>query len=202
MDIEYVKCPICEANNTEKSAFKLNDDINYLDNIYKFYECPNCGRFVYCDKIDNNIDKDKYSSYLYYKTVDIKTEDYKNNKLSKFYNFIGSKSDYKKVVAENNWSANLTNDVVNSWYPTKFNEKVDKFLLLLSIKSRYMGEELKFDDNEILIACFCLKSNLNLFRTKDDLFRQAKDFLNYLEEKKYIKYYNNYIKLPLKVGKE
>lgn len=182
-------CPICRTNNTTKSG------LDYLEHDYNFYNCPNCGRFVYCDKIDNNIDKDKYSSYLYYKTTDINTEDFKNNKLSKFYNFIGPKSDFEKVVAENYWAAHLTNDVVNSWYPTKFNDKIDKFLILLSKKTRYMGEILNLNDDALLSACFCLKSNKKLFDSQADMFNQVRQFLNYLKEKKYIEYSNNNIRL-------
>lgn len=174
------KCPICGSEA----------DISPVDNInYKFVECPCCGRLemnITGLPFDGKpIDNDKLASYLFY-----------NNGQSnipidadriRFFNFIGHKEFFDRVKIKCPYSFYVTNNIVEAWYPSTFNEKVDMFLLMMYNRSHFMGDYVIFSKEQLLSACFAIRERQGVARKILDVSDQCTQFTNYLINQGYIK---------------
>ena len=171
----YSSCPVCGSY----ADLSKTGNTNYI-----FVECPVCGRFeVNNYEIlleDMPQDKNKLAAYLYYNgniAQPIKTEP------GNFFNFLGTKKDFGKTYAEHPYCYYVTNDIVENWYPKTFSEQVDLFLLGLSKRQAFMGQEIYFSDEELYSACFVKR----LHDQESSLNDQVKYFLRYLHENDFIR---------------
>lgn len=173
-------CPIC---NSEASEYNT-----YLSSV--FVECPSCGRFkkeiFFVGDNSDPTDNDKLASYLYY---NVKLNPPIND--DRFFAYIGSKATFDKTHAEYPWCSHITNDIVNSWYPKTFSEKVDMFLLGLASRANFLSENIIFSEEQLKSACFVLRNPKGPMHTMPNIVTdQLQFFLKFLEDQQYISVHN------------
>ena len=105
--------------------------------------CPNCGDYLYTwgESFDDIEKNSKIATFLFY------------NKKEKIIYHI-CKTDEEKKDPENAVRY-VSYQEIESWYPKKFNEKIDKFLLMLAEKSEFIGFEIKlYNETDRNILCY------------------------------------------------
>lgn len=159
----------------------------------KIYKCKGCGNYYISDnfrlmsrkfesEIINNL-YSKFATFLYY------------NKKEHLVYFIGEEKDYQKYIKNHKDSQMilLSKEIVDNWYPKTFAEKIDKILMRIYEDTNYLGNEVVYEDKDIL----------KLFFVKNFYKNNSKEIMNLLEENevKYIVEYLincNYIHAELK----
>ena len=128
-------CPVCGQKDIE--IYSLGRELGG----FFCYECPHCGEFFASrhwhygevDQILSNgkvYDIQKLKSYLFYNQKETRP-------------FLVDEETYKDFdKQEFSDICNASPAMVEAWYPKTFAEKVDKILLYLAHKTKYMGEEL------------------------------------------------------------
>lgn len=142
MGWEKCICPICgaDAHEYRHGSESLSE-----------FKCPVCGNYLKSD-VSNCEINDKLAAYMFYH----------NGKTSGTYgsekpqNIIGVHELYERKVLEYPGITHVTDDVVNSWYPKNFSEKVDMILCALADRTEYLGQELSISPDEIR-SLFMLK---------------------------------------------
>lgn len=170
-------CPICKG---EANMTRLGVDY--------FYECHSCGRlYVQASaKHDNSYPAslDILSTYLYY-----------NNRFSNplgithknFFNIIGDETFERMIRAYYPHSLEVTKDVVETWYPQKFDEQVDCFLSALYKRQKYNGQGVTFTKAMLYSACFVKCEDYKSRLESEESKQQVDFFLSYLIDEKLIK---------------
>ena len=137
--METIICPICGYPKAE-------NQVQY-DPMTIFYMCPICGRYEFSETemIRPSLDKKKLGAFLYYKGFRRKNDwsvEYR-------YHTTLSKEKCDEYVAEfksgNNTHGHpvhMDNDIINSWYPRSFAEKVNMILIKLDEIADYIGQEI------------------------------------------------------------
>lgn len=170
------ECPICgaEAVHTTQGLGEV------------FVECSACGRFEYkailLKSEENENFFDKLASYLYY-----------NGKINppivddRFFNYLGPKESFDKIYHQYPWCNHVTKELVDSWYPKTFSEKVDLFLLGLSSRINYVGEVVLFSQEQLESACFVLRNPGGPWRKDEKLVKnQVQYFIKYLVDQGFV----------------
>jgi len=174
------KCPICGKENISISCFSASGE-------YLYYNCPDCGNFFAPDidydelkKYPQYYPKFKYNfnhlkSYLFYH----ETNDRAFLIPQKEYEVL-DKPQYAKIY-------NLTNEMVENWYPKNFAEKIDKILLKIYSWLPYDGCKISIDNK--IAQLFFYDNKVPRQNKKEegiDERTQVKYILDYLKENKYI----------------
>lgn len=136
------KCPICERNNITINCNSINDAVYY-------YDCPDCGQYFapsniwhFKEPILSNYNISKLRNYLFYNRTDNRA-------------VLLNAEDYSKYITDEFVEVyNLTPEMVETWYPKSFVDKINKILLWLANKSRYMGDEITVKIEEICLLFF------------------------------------------------
>lgn len=168
------ECPICK---------KLLKGIKLAEEG-AFYNCKNCGQFfmptssllLFSDLITNNFyDKNKLRAYLYYNKIKGKTL------------FIGEEKAYSAYLRNtlNNKSSFVSHEIVNSWYPKAFSEKVDKILLKIHQMSAYDGAYVAIYD-EVEELFFCFNTHSQTPQQEEETARQIDYMFHFLVETGYL----------------
>lgn len=177
--LEYVKdnCTFCTS---QLKYTKLSD---YHD--YCFFECPVCGNYEKSDGFRRNgyHDNDKIASYLYYKGNT--SFDYLNEVRCIV---LSSKEYFDNKHRDDNKRYRLASpEVINSFYPQKFSERIDKILLCFAALSEYVGAVFTIDYQSMLSAMFIKRYNKSREQLRQDEIRHQLDqVLDYLVGNKYI----------------
>lgn len=148
-------CPLCG------SAAESNPDYQ-TDSILRV--CNTCGRYKYFSKEFNSIDKDKLASYLFY---------HRFSPLDNRFYLISDKETFESIRSVNSNVYQLTKEMVDAWYPKTFAEKIDRIILYLSNNSKFYGDEIKFNFDEIASLSFFRRINAN-----DDSLTEQLNFLS------------------------
>ena len=184
--METIICPICGYPEAESQV--------QYDPMTIFYMCPICGRYEFSETemIRPSLDKKKLGAFLYYKGFRRKDDwsvEYR-------YHTTLSKEKCDEYVAEfksgNNTHGHpvhMDNDIINSWYPRSFAEKVNMILLKLDEIADYIGQEINITKYELYGLMFVerYKSDGKTVFAEEEMNRQAFFFFNYLIDVGYIK---------------
>lgn len=184
--METIICPICGYPEAEKHE--------QYDPMTIFYMCPICGRYEFSETemIRPSLDKKKLGAFLYYKEFRRKDDwsvEYR-------YHTTLSKEKCDEYVAEfksgNNTHGHpvhMDNDIINSWYPRSFAEKVNMILIKLDEIADYIGQEINITKYELYGLMFVerYKSDGKTVFAEEEMNRQAFFFFNYLIDVGYIK---------------
>lgn len=174
-DKKTIFCPICGSEH----AFVYEDD-----SYYQLIECDACGCYMHKKAGDWNgkpANYDKLASYLYYNG---KINPPLHSDECEFYNVIGIKTKYDRLIEEGQCCYYVNNDIVETWYPKTFAEKVDMFLLGLDSRANFMGESIILTEEQINSACFVFRRPDGPMKNIDGIaLEQRKYFLKYLLDK-------------------
>ena len=163
MDGIYTEaCPLCRVQMKFPATY-------YGDQLCS---CPNCGEYIYnstyvlrLGKESNKHKKNKLLHFLFHNNTNGRVK------------FIGTNEAYEKFLENKpDKPIQLVDfDTVENWYPKTFTEKIDNILLYLGCKSKYMGESVIINLDEL--------SSLFLMATELGTKEWNKEFLftfNYL----------------------
>ncbi len=182
--MENEKCPACGYPNAVKQVCH--------DPVSAFYECPICGRYDFSEtEIANpSLDMKKLGSFLYYKGF------HRKNRYSTEYRYHTTLAkekcdeyvyDFKKGNIEHGQPVHMDNEIINSWYPKSFSEKMDMALLKLDELSDYIGQEITVSQYEIYSLLFIERYRKNGEHLSEGALIEQEDFLlGYLKNAGYI----------------
>lgn len=180
--VERVKCPICGGEACLSNGF---------DSLHVFYTCETCGRFeidtLYLDDLPRKFHNHQFlSSYLYYNG---KLDNPMPQNEKSFFNFIGDNKNFEKVKKNNYWCFHVTQEVIDSWFPKSFAEKVDMILLGFWKRTDYLGQALNFTEAELYSALFINRfSEIGIPKSDSACKTQVLFITNYLNQQDYVEY--------------
>ena len=166
-------CPFCLTHITTQTEV-----VDSTDEIH--VHCHVCGTYgmsavFYEDCIESNysaIDKNKVAAYLYY------------HKTEKTFPCLC----VDDAPVSNPYRC-VTFSEIETWYPKKFFEKIDLFLLMLESRTKCMGHSYGMDMEERKNACFVIREHApDLIGFDNNTDEQARFFMDYLEKQGYIYY--------------
>ena len=181
-------CPICGRTGTNCQPL-----VEFFGD--KYY-CKNCGNFVIIDSSFDIIDDlDSCASFLFYR---------RNYERKGDTAVFGYGDNYiKNFVAESPESVlfKLDNDLIRTWMPMDFSEKVDRILLYFARNSRFQGDFVKIDDEE-KSSLFFVKRRLDKKEiiSHEIMVTQIKFILSYLQEKNLLMSVGNLEQVRLEIA--
>ncbi|WP_051205546.1 hypothetical protein [Butyrivibrio sp. FC2001] len=177
----------CQICGYKEASFEADYDVDTA-----FYTCPVCGRYQLTINyaLHRNIDKSKLASYLFYKR-------FKSSfgKIEYRYHTTLPKEKCDEYIAEkekeglqHGHPVHMDEDIINSWYPKSFAEKIDMILLKLDEIGEYIGQKIKLSKYEWFGLTFVerYRGNTNEKLDENILINQAFFMMNYLRESGYI----------------
>lgn len=166
------KCPICGELNCSIWVKDIHDPFYY-------YDCKKCGGFfvpdahrTICDYegVKNKFNLQHLQSYLFYHKSHLRP-------------VICEKEYFDKHITDEFVQIyNITPEMVESWYPKNFAEKIDKILLYFDSKTKFIGEKVYYDRITLKDIYFIDAFNL-----------KREDFI-YDKHLSQINYYNYFLK--------
>lgn len=179
MGIHYLsdgnKCPICGELNCSIWANGVNDPFYY-------YECPKCGAFFVPNpnkafytygRIESRFNLNHLQSYLFYHKSHLRP-------------VICEKEYFNEYITDDLVEIyNITPEMVESWYPKNFAEKIDLILLKLGEVSTYDGDYIKVYDLADKLFFLSTNKSKNITKGADNIV-QIQYIINYLEKEDYL----------------
>ena len=174
------KCPICGTNNCDRSS------VNPLD-TRMFFTCPICGRYElkwYMNDVDyEDLDRNQLASYLFYHRYlhdSFPTEYRYHTTLSKDIcdNY---KAEFNQGIMNNGNPVHMDRDIINTWYPKSFNERVDYIIRYLGDHNPHIGQAVSFTYEEMLSLLFIDRfeiDNQPISRTSGNIISRDKTECN------------------------
>jgi nucleoside 2-deoxyribosyltransferase len=153
-----------------------------------YYSCDICGKYKISDRDRFQIDRNYFASYLYYTNTIFSQNNDNNN-----FCYIGSKEGYADMHKIYPQSRLVTKEDVLNWYPSNFNEKIDKILLGLAKLSNYIGNIINLSNGQMKSLFFVKRYLLDKETSITDHIIQIDTFANYMSEQKFIKKAGNKI---------
>lgn len=161
------KCPVCGSEAYLSADYETS---------LVFCECPTCGRFelgVFGGSL--KFDRNHLASYLvYHRFSCAKVIDYR-------YHTVRAKEECDKYNAEFDRGINtigrpvhMNNDMVETWYPKTFAERVDRILLYFSTKAAHIGQSFSLSYEEMISALFIDRYEIIRYRNSEDVCKSEK----------------------------
>ena len=168
-----VECPICGSLS----------DRSFINAYLEFYKCTTCHRYAIGYDYANNLYRDKFASYLFYKTI-MHTG---NEELKNIFYFIGTENNFKQINQKYDNAILVKIEDVENWFPNNFSEKIDYILLGLERFSPHAGKSISIFDEMINCLFFIQRYNDNGVHSKEEIDEQVNFYYTYLIEQEYIK---------------
>ncbi len=166
---ETKPCPLCGYKLAQISP----------DGFYSFVDCPVCGRVKLETVTDAKLAKFKnvIAIYLFYhKNLydDIRT-----------YFLIDSKNE--EEINKYPWVHNVSLDELRSFSNISFSEKIDYIILNIAKRSKFMGDRVKYTEEEFLSLLFVKRYNQNgESYSNNELYNQRDLMYGYLYSNDYV----------------
>lgn len=145
-------------------------------------ECPLCGKYHFTTKVKLEFAeyRNETAYYLYHHN---KFDD-ENNGNRKYIKLVKS---INKKFQESSDSISISLNVIISYYPQNFSEKIENCILSLISKAEMPGNKIEFSNEELATIC-CVKRSYkdNGAFDYDNCFSYIKAILSYLKEQDYI----------------
>jgi len=151
-----------------------------------FYTCPACGRYQVNEFSVSGLDKNIFTSFLYYNShLPMKTNE-------RIYCDIDESRHFLETEKEYPGCRRVTPEDAASWYPQNFSEKIDMILLGLAQLSEYSGAPIKLSVGQTVSMFFVnryAKKGKTPWGNEEAKFNmevQLQFVLKYMEEQKLI----------------
>lgn len=187
-----VKCPACTSKALE---------YDYGDGFI-FYDCPVCGRFELAWPVeDSPLNRNHLAAYLVYHSYQQPKEgrktEYRYNTTRKKEFCDEARNRYKQGEIRYGCPIHMDSQMIDSWYPRNFSERVDKILLYISKHVGHIGQPLSLPVNRMLNVLFVDKQKLDwnltsptrdqwVERDEVEYMQEANYMLRYLRQQNYI----------------
>lgn len=183
MSIEYINCPVCGSRCEYYPDFNLDKE---------FYECPICGRYELTSRANNIQDNNCLASYLFYnRFIDNqgKTEYRYHTTLDK-EKCDEYKAEFKKGDITNGFPVHMDIELIESWYPKSFSDRIDKILLKANSCAPHIGQTVCLDNSAMFSLLFVDRKEMKTNNTTDwrelgDCIKEADYMLDCLKETGY-----------------
>ena len=190
--VRYEKCPVCSSDASRSVNFEKNLD---------FYECPVCGRYeIRSLGGASAFDLNHLAAYLLYHCFPCsKVIEYRYHTVRDKEECDKHKEEFEGGVNTGGRPVHMDSDMVETWYPKTFAERVDRILLYFSTKASHIGQTFSLRYEEMISALFIDRyeiardQNTNNIskcekRDDDDCGREAKYMLDCLQKRGLIEY--------------
>ncbi|MBE5917319.1 MAG: hypothetical protein E7273_10820 [Pseudobutyrivibrio ruminis] len=180
--MEKTKCPVCSL--TAEMQPDYDDDL-------VFYTCPICGRFQLNGRFKHNYDK--LGTYLIYHKFSGPNE-YRYNTERTKEECDKYSQEFKAGKNTMGFPVHMNNEIIDSWFPKSFSEKIDLIVLFLAKRTMHLGQTISMSPKEMPSILFLDRyekdsfTGRNLLRNEDDLNAEVSYMLDCLKEVNYIKY--------------
>jgi len=166
--MDECNCAIC--NN--KASKQIDHDKDLV-----FFHCEVCGRYQLNPFNNKPRDYNKMASYLIYHKYSETFDRRYNTELSKEecdkYKEIYEKGEPQHRGIPVHMDANL----INTWYPRTFSEKIDNIMLLFNSRMKHLGQKIEISTNEMPSILFMDRVEKVNELTKDISWRDIGDVL-------------------------
>lgn len=172
-----------------------------MDSYLSFYDCPICGRYelsFWEEKILFN--KNHLASYLAYHKYEGggKIEHRYNTMLNK-EKCDEYKQDFNSGKNTHGLPVHMDNDIIESWYPRTFADRIDYILLYLNKRMKHMGQQVSLSLQELISMLFVDRYEIDVDkfsheyenseeRKEEDYIYEVEYMLRYLSDTVYIEY--------------
>ena len=190
--------------SVEKECFvcKTMSNNEYDKNSYlSFFDCPICGMYelsFFEDRIPFN--KNHLASYLvYHKYSDDSDIEYRYNTMLSKEKCDEYKRDFDSGKNTHGLPVHMDNDIVESWYPRTFADRIDYILLYLNNRMHHVGQQISLSLQELISMLFVDRYEIDADkyshkygnseeREEDDCVYEVEYMLRYLSDAGYIEY--------------
>lgn len=173
---ETVKCLYCGSNCQYLRLGPLED--------LESYSCDICGNYITTNLFvpDEYCEKDKTAAYLFYEGNSLLDEANK-----KKYNFLRTSDDKEKYT--NTGYRYVTPEIIESFYPKSFNERITKIVLGLAEMLEFPGNFVELKIEELRSALFVKRYDKFGNELEESIITdQVSQIIHYLKESRYISY--------------
>lgn len=184
---KIIKCPACD---TETSCYP-----DY-DRDLVFYSCPVCGRYELNTSVKLN--HNHLASYLLYNGFRYRPSEYRYHTVLDKETCDKYREEFDNGNNTHGRPVHMDADIIESWYPRTFSEKIDCILLFLNSRTNHIGQLITLSYQELLGALFIDRKELdetNLYNTNSWKLRDSSNceyeiqyMLDYLKKCSYIEY--------------
>lgn len=172
-----------------------------MDSYLSFFICPICGRYVlsfFEDRIPLN--KNHLASYLaYHRYSNDGAIEYRFNTMLTKEKCDEYKRDFESGKNTHGLPVHMDNDIIESWYPRTFADKIDYILLYLNKRMRHVGQQISLSLQELISMLFVdryeidtdkysHKYGISEERKETDCVYEVEYMLRYLSDAGYIEY--------------
>lgn len=182
-----MQCPVCQSN--APCYIMHNPDSQH-------FQCPVCGKYE-SNVVDHisPINKNQLSAYLVYHAIfpgdgEIRYYTTLDKKLCEKYDHENGNGE-----SSHGHPIHIDADIVASWYPRSFAEKIDYILLYIFKHAPHLGQSICFPDKQLYSFLFIDRyewiSGRYVLRREEELQREGIFMLTCLAEQGYIKDYIN-----------
>lgn len=172
-----------------------------MDSYLSFFICPICGRYelsFFEDRIPLN--KNHLASYLaYHRYSNDGAIEYRFNTMLTKEKCDEYKRDFESGKNTHGLPVHMDNDIIESWYPRTFADKIDYILLYLNKRMRHVGQQISLSLQELISMLFVdryeidtdkysHKYGISEERKETDCVYEVEYMLRYLSDAGYIEY--------------
>lgn len=188
MSMQNNTCPVC---NTD-AEIQVDHDRDTA-----FYTCPICGRFQFANILDrkdyNELNFNHLGPYLYYHRFSgsFDNPEYRYNTTLDKEKCDEYRKEFDKGENRHGRPVHMDSEIIESWYPKTFDERIDKILVCIYENTDHVGEAINLPIDESYSLLFVdRKTNENnpKWRESIELGREAAFILDYLVKEQYIDY--------------
>lgn len=172
-----------------------------MDSYLSFFVCPICGRYelsFFEDRIPFN--KNHLASYLaYHRYSNDSAIEYRYNTMLSKEKCDEYKRDFESGKNTHGLPVHMDNDIVESWYPRTFADRIDYILLYLNKRMHHVGQQISLSLQELISMLFVDRYEIDVNkyshkygnseeRKEEDCVYEVEYMLRYLSQAGYIEY--------------
>ncbi len=174
------KCPVCSSEASLSSDYETG---------LVFYECPICGRFQLNPfGVASKFDFNHLASYLVYHRFSREKEiEYRYHSVREKEECDKYREEFDRGINTMGRPVHMDSDMVETWYPKTFAERVDRILLYFSSKSNHIGQPISLSYEEMISALFIDRYEITRYRDSGNICKsEERDDQECEDEAKYM----------------
>ena len=185
MENRTTMCPIC---GKEGAIAHANYDRNAI-----VYSCTICGRYEI--DINHKVNSNHFAPYLFYHSIRHETVyEYR------YYSFLEKEicdkynEEFEQGHNGHGRPIHIDEDIIESWYPKTFSERIDYILLYLESHISHVGQQVCASFSELCGLLFVDQKEIGAdqfsekWRRDEDCISEVRYMLNYLKGVSFIEY--------------
>lgn len=174
------KCPVCGIEASLSADYETG---------LAFYECPTCGRFeLKALGLAPKFDFNHLASYLVYHRFSCeKVIEYRYHTVREKEECDKYKEEFDRGINTIGRPVHMDSDMVETWYPKTFAERVDRILLYFSTKAAHIGQTFSLSYEEMISVLFIDRYEITRYRDSGNICKcEERDGEDCCHEAKYM----------------